>query len=83
MAKQCSQRCTPEEYAIALAKHYVSTYPMVRIVGLFGRDTDCRHIELYDCARVVQVSKAKIHVDQQPWKRVDVDGTPHQHGDLA
>ena len=39
VAKQCSQRCTPEEYAIALAKHYVSTYPKVRIVGLFGRDT--------------------------------------------
>lgn len=32
VAKQCSKRCTPEEYAIALAKHYVATYPKV-IVG--------------------------------------------------
>ena len=29
VAKQCSQRCTPEEYAIALAKHFVKTYPKV------------------------------------------------------
>ena len=34
VAKQCSQRCTPEEYAIALAKHYVKTYPKVRTVAL-------------------------------------------------
>ncbi|KAL3140044.1 hypothetical protein ABBQ38_004324 [Trebouxia sp. C0009 RCD-2024] len=54
VAKQCSQRCTPEEYAIALAKHYVKTYP--------------------------KVSKAKIRVEEQPWKRIDVGGTPHQHG---
>lgn len=31
----------------------------------------------------MQVSKAKIHVEEQPWKRVHVDGTPHQHGNLA
>jgi urate oxidase len=29
MAKQCSQKCTAEEYAIALGKHFVSTYPEV------------------------------------------------------
>jgi len=29
VAKQCSQRCSPEEYAIALAKHFVNTYPKV------------------------------------------------------
>ena len=29
VAKQCSQKCTAEEYAIALGKHFVSTYPEV------------------------------------------------------
>jgi urate oxidase len=29
VAKQCSSRCSPEEYAIALAKHFVDTYPKV------------------------------------------------------
>lgn len=29
VAKQCSNRCSPEEYAIALAKHFVDTYPKV------------------------------------------------------
>ena len=27
IAKQCSERCTPEEYAIKLAAHFVKTYP--------------------------------------------------------
>lgn len=29
IAKKCSQRCTPEEYAVALARHFVETYPKV------------------------------------------------------
>ena len=29
VAKQCSSRCSPEEYATALGKHFVSTYPKV------------------------------------------------------
>ncbi|KAL0019218.1 hypothetical protein WJX77_010006 [Trebouxia sp. C0004] len=54
VAKQCSQRCTPEEYAIALARHFVKTYP--------------------------KVSKAKVRVEEQPWKRVSMDGNAHDHG---
>ena len=26
------------------------------------------------------MSKAKVHVDGQPWKRIHVEGTPHDHG---
>ncbi|EIE26572.1 urate oxidase II [Coccomyxa subellipsoidea C-169] len=29
IAKQCNKRCSPEEYAIALARHFVATYPKV------------------------------------------------------
>jgi urate oxidase len=54
VAKQCSQKCSAEEYAIALAKHFVSTYP--------------------------GVTKAKVSVEQKPWKRLTVDGEPHDHG---
>ncbi|DBA99581.1 TPA: hypothetical protein ACH3X3_012157 [Trebouxia sp. C0006] len=54
VAKQCSQRCTPEEYAIALAKHFVKTYP--------------------------KVSKAKVRVEEQPWKRLQINGNAHDHG---
>jgi len=28
------------------------------------------------------VSKAKIWVEQKPWKRMTVDGEPHDHGVL-
>ena len=30
IAKKCSKRCTAEEYAIALARHFVDTYPKVK-----------------------------------------------------
>ena len=30
IAKQCSRPCSPEEFAIALARHFVRTYPKVR-----------------------------------------------------
>ena len=30
IAKQCKSRCSVEEYAIALARHFVDTYPKVR-----------------------------------------------------
>ena len=30
IAKQCSQRCPAEDYAIALARHFVGTYPKVQ-----------------------------------------------------
>jgi hypothetical protein len=29
IAKKCNHRCTAEEYAIALARHFVDTYPKV------------------------------------------------------
>ena len=30
VAKQCSKRCSAEEYAIMLGRHFVKTYPLVR-----------------------------------------------------
>ncbi|KAK9815848.1 hypothetical protein WJX72_010739 [[Myrmecia] bisecta] len=54
VGKQCSSRCTIEEYATALGKKFVDEYPLV--------------------------SKAKIWVEQAPWKRVMVAGQPHNHG---
>ena len=32
VAKQCSSRCSAEEYAIALGKHFCKVYPLVRII---------------------------------------------------
>jgi len=54
IAKKCSKRCSPEEYAITLGQHFVDTYPLV--------------------------SKAKITVEQSPWKRLVVDEKKHNHG---
>lgn len=50
IAKQMKEPCSPEEFALALAKHFVDTYPLV--------------------------SKAKVTVEAQPWKRVG----SHEHG---
>jgi hypothetical protein len=36
---------------------------------------DCR------CCCCCQVSKAKVWVEQAPWKRVEVGGIPHDHGE--
>lgn len=30
--------------------------------------------------RSMQVTKAKIHVEQKPWMRVQQNGRPHDHG---
>ncbi|KAK9831871.1 hypothetical protein WJX81_004243 [Elliptochloris bilobata] len=54
IAKQCSQPCSPEEFAILLARHFVHTYP--------------------------KVSKAKVWVEQAPWKRATLGGQLHKHG---
>jgi urate oxidase len=54
IAKQMSQRCSPEEYALALARHFVKTYPLV--------------------------SKAKITVEESPWRRLETPQGPHNHG---
>jgi hypothetical protein len=29
-----------------------------------------------------QVSKAKVWVEQAPWKRVDINGLSHEHGEV-
>lgn len=54
IAKQMAAPCSPEEYAIALARHFVNTYPLV--------------------------SKAKVTVEATPWRRLQVNGQPHDHG---
>ena len=54
IAKQMKKPCSPEEFALALARHFVKTYPLV--------------------------SKAKITVEQAPWKRLDAAQGPHDHG---
>jgi urate oxidase len=54
IAKQMSQRCSPEEYALALARHFVKTYPLV--------------------------SKAKVTVEEAPWRRLQTPQGTHNHG---
>lgn len=54
VAKRMAKRCSIEQYAIALAQHFVHTYP--------------------------RVSKAKVWVEQAPWKRVTINGISHEHG---
>uniref|UniRef100_A0A1D2A182 Uricase n=1 Tax=Auxenochlorella protothecoides TaxID=3075 RepID=A0A1D2A182_AUXPR len=54
VAKQMKKPCGPEEFALAIAKHFVDNYPLV--------------------------SKAKVFVEMEPWKRISVDGVPHSHG---
>ena len=40
VAKKCSQRCSAEEYAIELAKHFVTEYPLVK-PGVFRTGMIC------------------------------------------
>lgn len=82
VAKQCSQRCTPEEYAIALAKHFVTTYPKVGESTWSARPKSCcAYTKMLEAGTLsLQVSKAKVTVEEQPWKRLHIDGTPHDHG---
>lgn len=54
VGQRMPQKCSPEEYAIALAQHFVHMYPLV--------------------------TKAKVYVEEKPWKRILVDGIPHDHG---
>ena len=37
IAKQCSEKCTPEEFAVALAKHLVTKYEKVGQVTAMAR----------------------------------------------
>ncbi len=30
----------------------------------------------------LQVSKAKVRVEEQPWKRLQIDGNAHDHGEI-
>lgn len=36
-----AQRCSPEDYAIALARHFVNTYPLVRRLARMPVHTAC------------------------------------------
>lgn len=94
VAKKCSQRCSPEEYAIALARHFVKTYPKARCLQALAAwlqstraDADfacCLCKLLIDTHSFIgsrQVSKAKIDLEATPWQRVSTGGQPHQHGE--
>lgn len=91
VAKQCSQKCTAEEYAIALGKHFVSTYPEVGAPLACAFPSCCKpagsgshgilHCLMHQLnSRGVQVTKAKIWIEQKPWQRVSMGGKPHDHG---
>eukprot|EP00955_Chlamydomonas_euryale_P045930 353273-Chlamydomonas_euryale.AAC.23 len=41
---------------------------------------DCCILPLPLISFAPQVSRAKVHVEQKPWNRVNVDGMPHNHG---
>ena len=50
VAKQCSSRCSAEEYAIALGRHFVKTYPKVRFDFLWCWLSELSHTSLNaDC----------------------------------
>lgn len=34
VAQRMPQRCSPEQYAVALAQHFVRTYPLVSLGGI-------------------------------------------------
>ena len=45
IAKQCKARCSVEEYAIALARHFVETYP--KVWCSIWTDTDSIQLQLH------------------------------------
>ncbi len=80
-AKQCSQPCSPEEFAVALARHFVHTYPKARSPGGSGTaDGYQRAVRTRHRAAGLQVSKAKVWVEQAPWQRACLGGQLHNHG---
>ena len=57
VARRLPRRCAPEVYALALARQFLDTYPLI--------------------------SAVHVRVEQQPWRRVEVMGRPHDHGFAA
>lgn len=57
VARRMRRRCAPEEYALALARQFLDSYPLI--------------------------SAVHVRVEQQPWRRVEVMGRPHDHGFAA
>lgn len=81
VAKKCSQRCSAEEYAIELAKHFVTEYPLVMPAAL-KQALHMLHSQAASlCILCRQVSRAKVWVEEAPWKRVQVQDQPHNHGE--
>lgn len=88
MAQRMQQRCTVEQFAVALAQHFVLTYPLVGqyFVLTYPLVAGCACM----CAWIfnpraspphpTQVTKAKVSVEQKPWNRAEVDGLQHDHG---
>lgn len=145
VAKRMAKRCSIEQYAVALAQHFVHTYPRVsrkwgarrveeeKVGGGGGERGEWSGLEgapgkgarhcmcwvlsvgsltkcqssirrrvlpallkpyagcscccpcclLRDCPPPphTQVSKAKVWVEQAPWKRVTINGISHEHGE--
>lgn len=44
---------SPEEFAIILSRHFLTTYN--------------------------HVLKVQVHIEQYPWRKLDIDGKPHNH----
>ena len=61
---------------MALARHFVQTYPKVwsAAAGVGAR------VAWHQQVARVQVSKAKIKVEATPWTRVSTFGSAHNHG---
>ena len=57
VARRLRRRARPEVYALALARQFLDTYPLI--------------------------SAVHVRVEQQPWRRVEVMGRPHDHGFAA
>lgn len=57
VARRLRRACAPEVYALALARQFLDTYPLI--------------------------SAVHVRVEQQPWRRVEVMGRPHDHGFAA
>jgi urate oxidase len=79
VAKLQTKRCSVEAFAVALAEHFVREHPKARAHALC-RGHAARERGVTAAAAAAQVSAAEVTVEQKPWARVAVGGSPHDHG---
>lgn len=80
LGKRSTARISPEEFAVMIAKHFVSSYDVVCYCDLHFFCVKWQCFTGLFIPIVCQVSGAMVEVTEKPWIRTIVDGREHNHG---